>query len=206
MVATNDGHYVRKEDAKAHDALLAIQTKKLISDEVRFKFPCEESFVKSPHEMAEAIPDSEYPGALDNTMVIADMCDVELRLGSKRVYQMPEVEVPAGRSLEEQLRVQSYEGMLSRYSDLDESLWRAYLKTAEPGLDTDSIPLDDVFLALARAGEKGRVPAAGGATFGRFEYPHLGELTASSPAAAAIVKLRRVEFALGVSIGMGFRD
>src|SRR5690625_7357106 len=192
MVATNDGHYVRKEDAKAHDALLAIQTKKLISDEVRFKFPCEESFVKSPHEMAEAIPDSEYPGALDNPMVIADMCDVELPAGSKRVYQMPEVEVPAGRSLEEQLRAQSYEGMLSRYSDLDESLWRAYLKTAEPGLDADSMPLDDVFLALARKGEKGRVPAAEGATFGRYGYPHLEEFADSWPDAEAIVQARRV--------------
>src|SRR5690625_2350978 len=206
MVATNDGHYVRREDAESHDALLDIQTKAVITEENRFKFPCEEFFVKTPAEMALAIPESEYPGALANTMVIADMCDVQLPLGSKRVYQMPEIEVAEGRTLAEELRVQTYAGMMFRYSDLDESLWRAYLKTAEPGLDTDSMPLDDVFLVLARTGEKGRVPAAEGATFGRYEYPRLEEFAASWPDAEAIVKLRRVEFELGVIIAMGFPD
>src|SRR5690625_1310282 len=68
------------------------------------------------------------------------------------------------------------------------------------------MPLDDVFLALARKGEKGRVPAAEGATFGRYEYPHLEEFADSWPDEEAIVKLRRVEFELGVIIAMGFPD
>src|SRR5690554_5362321 len=210
MAATNDGHYVRKEDARPHDALLAIQTKKLISDEVRFKFPCDEFYVKSPDEMAIAIPESEYAGALSNTMHIADLCNVELPIGSKRVYQMPVIEVAEGRTLAEQLRVQTYEGLMHRYGDLDESLWRAYLASSEKLIGTTpsaaDLPLEDVFLRLARQAETGKQPVKDGANFGTYEYPHLDAFETEWHDPEAASKLRRGEFELGVIIAMGFPD
>src|SRR5690606_42026108 len=66
MVATNDGHYVRREDAHAHDVLLAIQTKEMVASQDRMRFPCDEFYVKTPEEMAAAVPESEYPGAIAN--------------------------------------------------------------------------------------------------------------------------------------------
>ncbi len=203
MVATNDGHYVRKADAKPHDALLAIQTKKLISDEVRFKFPCDEFYVKSPQEMALAIPETEYSQALSNTMLIADMCNVELPIGKKRVYQMPVIEVPEGRTLAEELRVQSYAGMSQRYPELTDEMWRAYLACAgKPAEGT----LEDTLLALARVAETGLRDAEPGANFGSYAYPHLDAFEQEWPDREALVKLRRVEFELGVIIAMGFPD
>src|SRR5690625_1728401 len=166
LVATNDGHYVRQEDAHSHDALLAIQTKARITDDDRFKFPCDEFYVKTPDEMALAIPDSDYPSALSNTMVIADMCDVELPLGNKRVYQMPEIDVTEGHTHAEELRVQSYAGMMFRYPELDEAFWRTYLRFAEEHHAEEPAPadaaLDDVFLRIARLGERGHREAQEG--------------------------------------------
>src|SRR5690606_11986222 len=126
MVATNDGHYVRKTDAHAHDVLLAIGTKALVSDEDRMRFPCDEFYVKSPAEMAVALPDSEYPSALANTNVVAEMCNVDLPIGSKRVYQMPELKLPPGITLAEQLRIDAYRGVMQRYPLLDEAAMRTY--------------------------------------------------------------------------------
>src|SRR5690625_3686782 len=210
MVATNDGHYVKREDAESHDALLAIQTKALITEENRFKFPCDEFFVKTPAEMALAIPESEYPGALANTMVIADMCDVELPLGSKRVYQMPEIEVAEGRTLAEELRVQTYAGMMFRYPELDEEFWRTYLSFAEGHHGLEPSPAgtgpDDVLLRVARLGERGRREGRQGELYGSYDYPHLDAFEQTGQDEAARVKLRRVEYELGVIIAMGFPD
>ena len=54
----------KKKTLKPHEALLAIQTKTTLSDPKRFKFPCEEFYVKTPTEMAKAIPEADYPSAL----------------------------------------------------------------------------------------------------------------------------------------------
>ncbi len=205
MVATNDGHYVRKEDAAAHEALLAIQTKATLSDEDRFRFPCDEFYVKSPAEMAAVLPDSEYPDALANTMLIADMCNVELPLGKKRVYQMPEFPVKQGRTLAEQLRIQTYEGLSARYDVITEGMWRACLATAT-GKDEPELTLEEVHLRLARQSESGRQAAAPGATFDTYAYPHLDAFAGSWPDAAAIGILQRAEFELGVIMAMGYPD
>src|SRR5690554_754891 len=127
LVATNDGHYVRREDAHAHDVLLAIQTKEMVSNEDRMRFPCDEFYVKTPQEMAAAIPEDEYPGAIDNTNAIADMVELELPIGSKRVYQMPELKLPAGITLADKLRVDTYRGLMARYPSLTERVLRDYL-------------------------------------------------------------------------------
>lgn len=205
MVATNDGHYVRKEDAHAHDVLLAIGTKALVSDEDRMRFPCEEFYVKSPAEMAAALPEAEYPGALANTNHVADLCDVELPIGKKRVYQMPELHLPAGVTLAEQLRTDAYRGLMRRYPELDEAALRAY-GAASGVTAAGSAPLDAVLLGVARAGEKGARPAAPGENFGRYDYPHLADFLAGDADEVVKTVMARVEFELGVIIAMGFPD
>ena len=79
MVATNDSHYVLKGDAYAHDAMLCIQTNKFVSDRNRMRYPNNEFYIKSREEMEEVFPD--LPEALDNTVELADMCDLEIKMG-----------------------------------------------------------------------------------------------------------------------------
>ena len=139
MVATNDGHYVKKSDATAHETLLAIQTKATLADENRFKFPCDEFYVKDLDEMRRALPPSEWgEEVFDNTARIADLCNVDLPVGKKRVYQMPALPIPEGRTMAEELRVQTYAGSLKRYPHhVTEALLREYavrsLAVLEPG-------------------------------------------------------------------------
>jgi len=205
LVATNDGHYVRKEDARAHEALLAIQTKTVLSDPDRFRFPCDEFYVKTPEEMAQALPESEYPGALGNSVTVAQMCNVELPIGGKRVYQMPELPLPEGRTLAEQLRIESYRGLMQRYpSNIDEALYRAYLARV-PGARSAEMSLDEVLLALAQEGERGRRPKVEGETYDRYVYPHL-DTFADGRDGAPLTILQRAEYELGVIVAMGFPD
>ncbi|RJF73879.1 DNA polymerase III subunit alpha [Deinococcus cavernae] len=128
MVATNDGHYVKKSDATAHETLLAIQTKATLADENRFKFPCDEFYVKDLDEMQRALPVAEWgEEVFDNTAHIADLCDVHLPVGKKRQYQMPALPIPKGRTMAEELRVQTYAGAVKRYpAHLTENLLRDY--------------------------------------------------------------------------------
>ncbi len=116
MAATNDGHYVKKSDATAHETLLAIQTKATLADEKRFKFPCDEFYVKSLEEMQASMPvDLWGEEPFDNTAHIASLCNVDLPVGKKRVYQMPALPIPEGRTMAEELRVQTYRGSVRRY-------------------------------------------------------------------------------------------
>ena len=78
-VASNDSHYVNKSDAEAHDAMLCIQTGKLISDEKRLKYPSNEFYLKTREEMEKALGD--YPEILDNTLHVAEMCDLKIPMG-----------------------------------------------------------------------------------------------------------------------------
>ncbi|HMK60498.1 MAG TPA: DNA polymerase III subunit alpha [Dissulfurispiraceae bacterium] len=79
VVATNDCHYLRKDDARAHDILLCIQTGKTFKDEKRMRFTTDELYFKSPDEMKRTFPD--VPQAIQNTVVIAERCNVEFELG-----------------------------------------------------------------------------------------------------------------------------
>lgn len=204
MVATNDGHYVKRDDAKAHEALLAIQTKTTLADPNRFRFPCDEFYVKTPEEMAKAIPEKDFPSALANTMTIADMCDITLPIGSKRVYQMPELPIPEGRTLAEQLRLQSYEGLIDRYECITETFFETYLAAAgEPAKAT----LEQTLLSLAKLAETGRTPKVEGQNFDTYTYTHLEAFKAQGSASEeALEILERAEFELGVIIAMGFPD
>ncbi|MFT2720050.1 DNA polymerase III subunit alpha [Deinococcus sp. A31D244] len=170
MVATNDGHYVKKTDATAHETLLAIQTKATLADENRFKFPCDEFYVKDLEEMQAALPVSEWgEEVFDNTALIADLCNVELPVGKKRVYQMPALPIPEGRTMSEELRVQTYRGTVKRYpAHATEALLRDYAARTlsalggdaarvlerAGGCDPQTCDLETLFTLLAFAGSE----------------------------------------------------
>ena len=98
LVATNDCHYLDKEDVDAHDILLCIQTQNNINDEKRMRFETRELYYKTPEEMEAAF--SHVPQALENTMLIAEQCDLELDLKS---YHFPTYTVESGKTLDEEL-------------------------------------------------------------------------------------------------------
>ena len=79
LVATNDAHYLRKEDSYNHEVLLCIQTGKRMSDIDRMRFDTDELYVKSPEEMIEYF--KAFPDAIENTVKIADKCNVEFEFG-----------------------------------------------------------------------------------------------------------------------------
>ena len=79
LVATNDAHYLKKEDAYNHEVLLCIQTGKRMSDSDRMKFDTDELYVKSPEEMIEYF--KAFPDAIENTVKIAEKCNVEFEFG-----------------------------------------------------------------------------------------------------------------------------
>ena len=90
LVATNDAHYTRKEDAYNHEVLLCIQTGKKMSDVDRMKFETDDFYIKSPEEVKEFFPN--LPEALENTVKIAEKCNVEFEFGHTI---LPNYEVPA---------------------------------------------------------------------------------------------------------------
>ena len=79
LVATNDAHYLKKEDAYNHEVLLCIQTGKRMSDVDRMRFDTDELYVKSPEEMSEYF--KAFPDAIENTVKIAEKCNVEFEFG-----------------------------------------------------------------------------------------------------------------------------
>jgi DNA polymerase III subunit alpha len=94
LVATNDAHYLRKDDHHAHDVLLCIGSGKKVHETERLRFDTQEFYLKSPQEMARAFPD--HPEALANTVRIAEMCSFAL----KGVSSLPAFDVPAGFTIE----------------------------------------------------------------------------------------------------------
>ncbi len=97
VVATNDAHYLRREDAEAHDVLLAIGTGSDLDDPKRFRFTGQESYVKSEKEMRALFPDQ--PEAIANTQRVADLCDFDF----EKRYFLPGFPRPAGYASDEAL-------------------------------------------------------------------------------------------------------
>ncbi|MCR4394115.1 MAG: DNA polymerase III subunit alpha, partial [Dehalococcoidales bacterium] len=110
LVATNDVHYIFREDAQVHDILLCIGTNTTINDEKRLKSAGDFFYLKSPEEMIAAYQD--IPEAIENTQKIADMCD--LKLDFSRLH-LPEIELPPGKTAQEYLRDLCYEGFKKYY-------------------------------------------------------------------------------------------
>ncbi|ACM21636.1 DNA polymerase III, alpha subunit [Geotalea daltonii FRC-32] len=109
LVATNDCHYLNREDAKAHEVLLCIQTGKTMNDPNHMHFSAEEFYFKSPQEMAAAF--HYAPEAIANTVRIAESCDFELDF---KTYHFPQYIKPADKSLDDVLEEQAYEGLKDR--------------------------------------------------------------------------------------------
>ena len=110
LVATNDAHYIKRSDAKAHDVLLAIQTGSTVDDENRMRFANDEFYLKSESEMMELFP--EHPEAIENSHKIAERCNVEFEFGE---YHLPEFIQPEGMTNKDYLRNLCYEGLERRY-------------------------------------------------------------------------------------------
>jgi DNA polymerase-3 subunit alpha len=113
LVATNDLHYVRKEDASVQDVLLCIQTGKTIKEEHRMRFESQEFYLKSAAEMAAVFPDD--PEALRQTLEIAERCQVDFDFN--HLY-LPEYQVPEGESLDSYLVKLCEEGINRRFPEV----------------------------------------------------------------------------------------
>ena len=119
LVATNDVHYIMAEDAEAHDILLCIQTKKLVTDEDRMRYDGGQYYLKSEEEMRKLFPYAQE--AIDNTHKIAERCNVEIEFG---VTKLPKYEVPEGFDSWTYLNHLCREGFKTRYPDDDGTLSR----------------------------------------------------------------------------------
>ncbi|MDP2587591.1 MAG: DNA polymerase III subunit alpha [bacterium] len=110
LVATNDVHFVHKEDEPYHDILLCVQTGKKVQDKDRMSYTGLETWLKSPHEMAAAFPG--MPEVLDNTQRIAEQCTFEVELGK---VHLPKFKVPEDQTPATHLRSLCREGVQDRY-------------------------------------------------------------------------------------------
>ncbi|MBQ2271912.1 MAG: DNA polymerase III subunit alpha [Clostridia bacterium] len=118
LVATNDAHYMRKSDAKAQKVLLYVQIKKTINEECGMGFETDEFYVKSEDEMRSLF---EYvPEACDNTVKIANMCNVSFKNlddPDHKEYHLPDFRLPDGKDHYEFLRELAYEGFDKKYPE-----------------------------------------------------------------------------------------
>ncbi|RMG35046.1 MAG: DNA polymerase III subunit alpha [Planctomycetota bacterium] len=112
LVATNDAHYLNREDAKAHDALLCINTRALRDDKNRMRYGSDEFYVKTPEEMYAAFPGFE--DAVARTQEIADRVDIQLEKNPKHY---PVFHPPEGKTDTQYLRELCLEGLKRRYGD-----------------------------------------------------------------------------------------
>lgn len=112
LVGTNDIHYLTQSAASTQDILLCIGTNAKIEDGDRFRFSCDQFYMKSADEMEMAL--GEFPEALSNTLDIAEQCDVEIELDR---MVLPVFDVPQGESEASHLRNLCIEGLKERYGD-----------------------------------------------------------------------------------------
>jgi DNA polymerase-3 subunit alpha len=110
LVATNDVHYIKREDASDHDLLLCIGTNSSIYDEKRIKMAGEFYYLKTPQEMAELYQD--IPQALENTERIAEMCNLKLEFGR---LHLPEVDLPEGKTADQFLAELCHQSLNQHY-------------------------------------------------------------------------------------------
>ncbi|MGH8892509.1 MAG: DNA polymerase III subunit alpha, partial [Actinomycetes bacterium] len=110
LVATNDLHYTYARDAEAHAVLLCVQSGRTLADPTRFKFEADDFYLKTPQEMREVWRD--LPEACDNTLAIAERCDVQFTEGANL---MPRFAVPAGETEESWLVKEVERGLQTRY-------------------------------------------------------------------------------------------
>ncbi|MEA3465365.1 MAG: DNA polymerase III subunit alpha [Thermodesulfobacteriota bacterium] len=132
LVATNDCHYLTREEAYAHEVLLCIQTGKTMDDEKRMRFPNDGFYLRSPDEMGELF--KHVPYALDNTVQIAQRCNIDFDFNT---YHFPQYEKPKDKTLEDVLEQMAWAGLDERlitikqlnpeFDDEDKKIYRARL-------------------------------------------------------------------------------
>ncbi len=110
LIATNDVHYLSKEDARSHEVLLCIQTQAMLNDPNRLRFQTDEFYFKSPEEMKEIFKD--IPDAISNTVEVARRCNLELDFSK---IHLPRYEPPEGKTKEEYLRNLSEIGLKEKF-------------------------------------------------------------------------------------------
>ena len=115
MVATNDCHYLNRDEAFAHEVLLCIQTGRTVNDAGRFKFATDELYFKSPAEMLERF--KKFPGAAAETVKIAERCNLELEFGQ---HHFPNFPVPDSDTLDSYFERLASDGLKERLASLRE--------------------------------------------------------------------------------------
>lgn len=116
LVATNDAHYLTREDSYIQDVLMCIQMGKTVEDPNRMRFETQEFYIKSEDEMRSLFPD--IPEAFENTQKIAERCNVEFTFGT---YHLPEYLPPDGSDSLTYFRRLCFEGFAERYPDAPEA-------------------------------------------------------------------------------------
>jgi DNA polymerase-3 subunit alpha len=129
LIVSNDVHYLRKEHYEAHDVMLCLQTGTTLTDPQRMRYQSDQFYMKSGEQMLELFRD--FPGALKNTALIAERCNVELRLDKE--LHFPTYRAPEGYSQKEYLIKLGKEGIRRRYGikDLDHPANEDERKVAE---------------------------------------------------------------------------
>ncbi len=117
LVATNDVHYLKREDAKYQDILMCIQTNRKVAETDRMSFETDEFYLKSEEEMKELF--GSIPESLSNTEKIADMCNVDFEFGN---YLLPEFDVPDGKDAYEYLEELCRKGINERYETVTDEI------------------------------------------------------------------------------------
>jgi DNA polymerase-3 subunit alpha len=120
LVATADSHYVKREDAKAHEVLMAIASGRTFDDPKRMRHDTEELYIKSPLEMYGALEavtgvGAEWKEAVHNSWIIAEQCNVDLNLKDK---YLPKFQVPDGETLDSFLQKRAREGLDQRFAEI----------------------------------------------------------------------------------------
>ena len=195
-VCANDVHYVRAEDWETHDALLCIQTGKIVEDEKRMRYPSREFYLKSGREMAEIF--REVPEAVDNTLEVADRVDLQLEFG---VNHYPVFEPPVELSRRARPS-EDFERILDIYEREQQRVDRQ--RGAEP----------EALSAGRRAelGEKGRMLLALCVEGIRerygidYDHPEAYPPAEGQPADFAEQVCRRLDYELAIITGTGFAD
>ena len=122
LVATNDAHYIRREDAVAQDVLMCIQTGKTLDDPRRMKFETQEFYIKSEDEMRALFP--EHPEAIENTVKVVEQCRMDFEFGT---YHLPEFQYPEGYNADSWFDKLCADGFAHRYPNGSEE-YKARLK------------------------------------------------------------------------------
>jgi len=117
LIATNDAHYLNKADHEWHDILLCVQTNSTVNEPGRMSFKSNDFYLRSPEEMWKLFGD-EVPSALNNTLEIAERCNVSLTLNSGE-YMLPQISLPEGETLDTKLEKEALHGLKERIKTPD---------------------------------------------------------------------------------------